>query len=539
MYINKHLLHAFAVTGMLAATTMIAHGQRTDRYVLGDPVQGFTSADAGQIVGTADDVLSSAIVPNFYSETGSLDDSIVELVGGEWALKLNTEGSVIEQKLNDAAVSGSGFINKLAEDIYINTRMQFVASEDPPSFTETENAKISLYVDKATSNLVIRHGQPVAIYDGDGPGWGFSPASMGTDVVDTMVECEIDPALWYDVKIVWQSGMLDSGPLVNAFQVYINNVPMTTGAANLALEQGAFADDWFDQLNAGCEFSAPNDEFMAISETGTWFISADCPLGHNPNKLASLGFKGTGALASVSVSEVAPVLFTVVQDPLLVGGTIAFDTTSPVLSNTTVTATATAGQGFVFVSTNAWVVLTADGTPVPFVVDANDPAIITFVVTTNTVVSAPFVAFVGGVWELPIPYTSAKYMDWVKANYPPGNYCDCLNFREAYLLNVNPRTLSNAVVVVTSFSASPLSGTWAVSYNTTSDSAYQTFSASDLAAMNGTSVVLGAATLAGPWNPVNVIFQTNGTFIIDPLEAAGKVFFKVAVTDEEEFPLFF
>ena len=78
-----------------------------------------------------------------------------------------------------------------AQNIYVDTMVNFVVSEDDPSFADMDDVKIAVFAN-ATSNLVIRHG--VHVYVDEEIGWDVVPTN-------TVTEINIDPEDWYRLTV--------------------------------------------------------------------------------------------------------------------------------------------------------------------------------------------------------------------------------------------------------------------------------------------------------------------------------------------------
>ena len=398
MYIHKRLLRTFMVFGLAAATSAMAQTYRDDRYVMGkDGTQVFDN-DTLELTTAVTLLQEGDFVPNFYvipQNVGDpMDESAVILGYGEGvdhdqgtklnAIQLNTEGDLLEMRLastNKLTDTYLPYIQKGAVDVYINTMMQFVPSEDPPGADDTEDAKIALYVDTKTSKLVVRHGMPID--PGEQTYFGK------TRVADTMTDCEITSNQWYSVQIVWQSVWSDYS--YSAFQVLIDGKEVKVGSADpvgdppVYLPGSAFGndlEDWSTEL-----FAYLTSGTLQPNPDGTWFLAALNIAGGNAYKmleLETLGFKGTGAIANVSVSEEQPLTLTDTSDSEM--GYIVFDPASPVFAGTVVTATAYANPGYEF---NGWGVIETAAS-VPVVPDTENGNVITFTVTADMNVEALF-----------------------------------------------------------------------------------------------------------------------------------------------------
>jgi hypothetical protein len=373
MYIKKRLLGAFIAAGFAAATVNAA---RTDRYKLD---QGSFTFDAYDTLGIADDSADpldegTGFIPYFYNTLGSEDESVVMSFLGTYpkALKLNTEDDTINFKVKDKTNLDKLEIPQ-SEEVYIETTMQFVLSDDDP--LDFGDAKIALWVN-AESNLVIRHGMP--IWDGEYivPG-DAAPTNTVTDI-------KIEPGEWYPVKITMQGyDVIGNNSYVSQmFEVQVGNQVVISANAD---------NDWVAKLYDALEY-----DVEPVAEGGTWFLSA-LAIGSPTNKgvMNSLAFKGTGAISSLAVTREPVYAVNVVTECAVAGAPTIELTVNSILSDgpftygTEVTASYTADSDYTFMG---WLV-TTNGQNLSYSI-VNDTTI-TFIVYADTKVTAVF-NYVGG-----------------------------------------------------------------------------------------------------------------------------------------------
>lgn len=120
-------------------------------------------------------------------------------------LRLNTEGGVLSANLDTAGDATAFSVNP----IYVDTMVNFVISEDDPSFAGMDDVKIAVFAN-ASSNLVIRHGVFDETFD------TLLPTNSVTGLV-------VDPAEWYrltiTLKFISIAETLQSHPV---FKVFLN-----------------------------------------------------------------------------------------------------------------------------------------------------------------------------------------------------------------------------------------------------------------------------------------------------------------------------
>ncbi len=560
MYIKKQLVSALMVTSLAAG---VAFAQT--RYELNQGPFTLSASDEGATIVAAPGPAGDGQLPYFVAVTQSGGDqndvSTVENFGDCYALKLNTEGDTLEFKVTDeenAPTSGPIAINP-GEEIYVQTRMQFVPSEDKPGDAETAdvNAKIALWVN-AQSNLVVRHGRPI-FYQGEGDLWFYETGSV--DITDSVVLNDgepvfIDPTLWYNVKIILRNEVLEGAEcLQQAFQIYIGESdPLLTGSAN------AMSDAWVSQLDEASLFGRVASPDM----NGAWFLSClpardSTSMDSTVEVLDNLSFKGTGAIASIALSTMPLCDVTALAkyfdegDPLTLmsgGGSVSVSA-SPVAANTTVIISYTADNAnYTF---DHWLV---NGTPTEAGLD-DEPGTISVVITAATEVVAVF-QYAG---VTPTPEwigpngdpLSAKILAWLQDLYPDGVDLSAMDgdlLSQAYLLNILPEDLLSVKFVITSFSVDPVGGTWELAYylnDAPTTPVY--FKLSDWNVMNGRGLIQGAKVLAGAeagWDPidVNIGIETVDSdevnvFTVDPANVGEYKFFKLGIVDEEDYQAFF
>ena len=396
MYINKRLLSAFMATGLVAG---FALAQSNDRYLLDSGKHDFNAYNVGDGIGDqigagslstelTDENPGAVPIDYFIANSSGERMDVSTIIDGDSegnVLKLNTDGDIIDFKVTDDAGALSSpneaISIPIGKEIYIDTRMQFVASEDPPGPEETEgaDAKIALWVN-ADTNLVVRHGKPNIIPNGSN--WYYPNIT----IVDTVVSnsgtaVAIVPDTWYNVKILLRNEVFTAGGVQQAFQVYIDEALVDS-------EDNAVGDSWALELDDASEGDAETHPTIG----GTWFLSClnynDAVTGNDTVEiLDSLSFKGTGAIASISLYTEPPVMFTIT--PVATDGSIQFSPSigGGVEADTLLTATAVPDPGYDFTGWEVFVTGDA-GTTIGY--STIDSTSISFTVTTNITVVANF-----------------------------------------------------------------------------------------------------------------------------------------------------
>lgn len=453
MHITKCLLRSLTVLGIGAVAVF---AQRTDYYTLGSGVVSFDTLD--------EETVTSGLIPYFYTENmeSSIDESEVGLIGDMndplkslYGIKLNTEGDTVQMRLTETNTPNLwNGINFGEKTIYIDTMMQFVPSEDPPGPGETTEAKLALYVDAATSNLVIRHGMPLYT---DGLGLVTDEWDIGLwmergapDVIDTIVSGRmIETGTWYNVKVVLQDCYDESVGAVQAFQVYIDGVAVT----------GAFGDDWATEAIDAINSVGP----MVVDPAGTWFLSAASSGASSAGfadyrVLETLSFKGTGAVADISIYETPT--YTITLDVETsgggTGGTVTFHTIDGTDTNLLANLTEIAAGTEIMITVVTNPTYQIDSLTLDEVDFANGG---TFVINSDVIVEVVFSPVGGGQgagYQIPTELGSTtKYDSWLQSKgvLPSDNLTemDAALFCEAYLLDIDPRDVSATHLVIDSF----------------------------------------------------------------------------------------
>lgn len=184
-------------------------------------------------------------------------------------LQLNTEGGTLTNAL-DAAES---FEN---QNLYVDTMVQFVPSEDLPDLSADDGIKIAAYAyitevseSAATTNLAVYHG----IFDSDGY---FA-------VTNTVTALPVIVGDWYRLTIELAHGT-EAGR--QACKISVNGIPVTNA--------NAYSAGW--AANIAAEQTAPDG--------GDWFLSA---AESDVTSVSTVQFKGTGYIDDLVVTTDAPV----------------------------------------------------------------------------------------------------------------------------------------------------------------------------------------------------------------------------------------
>ncbi|NLF22508.1 MAG: hypothetical protein GX590_05040 [Lentisphaerae bacterium] len=186
-------------------------------------------------------------------------------------LQLNTEGGT----LTNALSAPESFDT---QNLYVDTMVQFVPSEDLPDLSADDGIKIAAYAyitevseSVATTNLAVYHG----IYD------SFGVFSVTNTVVTDLPVIVGD---WYRLTIELEHNN-DVG--AQASKISVNGIPVTNA--------NAYSADWAANLL---------DEEQMAPDGGDWFLSA---AASDVTSVSTVQFKGTGYIDDLVVTKVAPV----------------------------------------------------------------------------------------------------------------------------------------------------------------------------------------------------------------------------------------
>lgn len=274
-----------------------------EKYAVGDKVSGMAEPDKQH--------------PYWLYEgaSGSDDGSTVKAYGGENLaapttgdaagdkyLELSTEGGTLWRSLAEGNTTGTDIADKLgaaqalpAGGLYIDTMVQFTPTEDggAPETTGGDKLAIWLNVDSSSgapvTNLMVKAGH---VY------------RDGSEVVDPMPfvlegTSGVVPGTWYrltvkaipDVTKSIADGHRNTG--VTGYQILLDGQALSTKATVFESSYIDWAfEDWLE------------DADKALLQSGTVFAGLDGFV--TASTLQAVGFKGSGALDNLAISETAP-----------------------------------------------------------------------------------------------------------------------------------------------------------------------------------------------------------------------------------------
>ena len=263
----------------------------------------------------------------FYDSTSSsADGSTVKAYGGENLakltkgdpagdkyLELSTEGGTLWRSLAAGNTAAEGIANKLgaaqalpAGGLYIDTMVQFTPTEDggEPNTVDGDKLAIWLNVDssgeKPVTNLMVKAAQ----WDDNGSSTFFKPKTFVLTGAG-----DISPSTWYrlTVKAIANCDRRTKNEnytsSITGFQIYLDNTLLTTtepafadGYLNLATDAGEWG--WLD---SSVEQEA---EVLALMRGRTLIPSLAGD--ETTATLQAVGFKGSGALDNLAITEAEP-----------------------------------------------------------------------------------------------------------------------------------------------------------------------------------------------------------------------------------------
>lgn len=288
------------------------------------PKADFEGYAAGTKVANATEPGSRSVYWLYDGASGSEDGSTVKAYGGENLaapaaggqnyLELSTEGGTLWRSLAAGDIDAEGIDNKLgaaqalpAGGLYIDTMVQFTPTEDggAPDTTGDDKLAIWLNVDSSgeapVTNLMVKAAQ----WDDNGADSSFVEKTFVLTGAG-----DINPAKWYrlTVKAIAdcdQRMKKNQGydTAITGFQIFLDGSkePLkatedTFTAGYLALAKDAGEWGWLQQ--------GQDDDVINLMESKTLFPSL---MGaETAATLQAVGFKGSGALDNLAITEAEP-----------------------------------------------------------------------------------------------------------------------------------------------------------------------------------------------------------------------------------------
>lgn len=278
------------------------------------PKAGFEGYEAGATVADAVEPGTQALHWIYDAASGSSDGSTVKTYGGgnlaapttgdaagEKYLELSTEGGTLWRSLASGSAAGEDLADKLgaaqavpASGLYIDTMVQFTATEDggTPETAADDKLAIWLNVDKSVTNLMVRAN---AYTMGDSGPEG-TPTSFPLEAANGAA-LSVDAGVWYrlTVKAVRNVLSSDESAIIPGFLIQIDGVP-------LKARTGTPIAKWFGES----DFIA--EDLKASYDQNALFASLQEIQGSDATiALQAVGFKGSGALDNLAITEENPI----------------------------------------------------------------------------------------------------------------------------------------------------------------------------------------------------------------------------------------
>lgn len=277
------------------------------------PKADFEGYAAGAKVANATEPGSQSTYWLYDGASGSEDGSTVKAYGGENLaapaaggqnyLELSTEGGTLWRSLAAGNTNGEGIDNKLGAaqvvpdgGLYIDTMVQFTPTEDggAPEVAPGDKLAIWLNVDSSSggapvTNLMVKAGHV------------YRDGSEAVDPMTFVLEgtSGVVPGTWYrltvkaipDVTKSIADGHRNTG--VTGYQILLDGQALSTTATVFESSYINWAyEDWLEDADRN------------LLQSGTVFAGLDGFV--TASTLQAVGFKGSGALDNLSISETAP-----------------------------------------------------------------------------------------------------------------------------------------------------------------------------------------------------------------------------------------
>ena len=317
----KNLTFALACASTFALFAEIeAPKADFEKYAEGDKVSGMIEPDSQfkywlyeGASGSEDGSTVTAYAP---AESGQNQNQ------NQKYLNLSTEGGTLWRSLAKVNTEGSGTLGDAqvvpAAGLYIDTMVQFTPTEDgePPTTVEGDKLAIWLNVDssgeKPVTNLMVKATKMDADIDNE--------EVSSTEVVYTLANpaVKVDAGVWYRLTVKAVKNVLNANATseyIPAFQVFIDG--------NLMAVEGdsVVSDAFITYYSADASAELPDclGDNRGLLQAGT-LIPSLMGYAKGDNTIQAVGFKGSGALDNLSISE---------EDPLPAPGeTIGFTITA-------------------------------------------------------------------------------------------------------------------------------------------------------------------------------------------------------------------
>lgn len=228
----------------------------TQPWVVSAPDGGTTFSDTSIITNATGNW--AVTVPGTNSVPGAAQN--------DFFLALDTQGDTLSRTFAETT-----FADETAAPLFVDTMIQFTASDGEPTDLANQGAHIALWLDKDSTNLMMFAKTSLD---------GFSTWPSNSYIIAS----EISPTNWYRLTI--QSKHI-GGELF--FRVALNGT-------------------WLATADAHTEKALKGEEEVENEEATEkyWFMSAQGPFNGNSATLSEVAFQGTGAVDNLTVTTDAP-----------------------------------------------------------------------------------------------------------------------------------------------------------------------------------------------------------------------------------------
>jgi hypothetical protein len=491
----KRMFTALIALGMLGIGTAFATANKNDvpysndfesvSWPNGTLATNLNTTPNGQTWFSTTDDLS--MITNSPSGAGYTTTS-------QWAtahtkvLQLNTQGAILTNNLNNGdATSGDG--------IYLDTMVQFVASDSTPQACTTNDTNIKAAVfANSSSNLVIYHGEL-------GPLLGF-----GSNVVEVITGKVLNASTWYRVTIRYKDHT-GGGNEEALFQVKVDGVLITS--------TNAYPDNWWTYMDSNTGALPPKNP------AGTWFPGATFG---TRTVITAVAFQGTGYIDDLLVTP---------SDPLFTQGGPTFwylNVTGGGVGGTVVPGVGTSYPVPVGNSTNVhaytlpWyrLAMTTNGYQIASGATNVNPTIASLAQNLTNTVAVTFTPMTGQ-----LSYTNVP-VSWVSNYYNEAQALADPNLGMDYMLNQNPTNNYTATLTITSIA---VAGDTNVAVGVQLGGTGLTLGTK----LNGNLEMLGTSNLTSAWTLVtasvssNTQFNASGNVTNTFVDALTPEFFKATI----------
>ena len=446
----------------------------------------------------------------YMGASGSEDGSVVTAYGGENLpaptgpqlsgtpgsnyLNLSTEGGTLWRSVNpNSADLGAAQNIDDAKGLFIDTMVQFTATEDggTPEVAQDENGnyidKLAIWLDKSADEQTQEETLSLCVlarsYDIVNEDIANKPTKFVLKPADGS-ELAIDAGAWYRLTVK-ATKVVDHADfaMIPGFRIFVNGKAMKAVAAPVGAGMAEAIGALLSQENAG--LIANNELFPSLQTMGN---------GGDPATLQAVGFKGSGAIDDLKITDENPIPPASESVPVT-GVTLSQTTAEITVGGDTLTLTATVAPENATDKTVKWT--TSDetiATVVDGVVTAVAAGEVTITAKAGDQSATCKVTVNPAAKQYPEYIAEAdkkKYDAWVSAYSVTDRVDTGKALQAAYLLNVAPADAEDETkkFAITSITVDAAGNVTVVASKKNSKGLE----------FNGEVEILGATALEGPW----------------------------------------